>query len=159
MIWLTDTMLVIIICLLLTVNVLCFINAPQETQPVSPVRIEVLIDQIPVAQIPEEPVRRVRNQGGEERFSGGLTKAQLASLPVFSHAGAARIHSNNKSSMHAQTKPFYLGSDCSICLEDYAAKQTLKHLPICGHVFHKACIDVWLVKHNQCPQCRSVVVA
>ena len=44
---------------------------------------------------------------------------------------------------------------CTVCLEEYEAKDVVRVLPYCGHAFHAACIDTWLRQHPTCPICRS----
>lgn len=46
--------------------------------------------------------------------------------------------------------------ECSICLDDHEIGALAVKLP-CGHLFHKACISEWLVKHCTCPACRYEV--
>nr|BAJ90101.1 predicted protein [Hordeum vulgare subsp. vulgare] len=46
-------------------------------------------------------------------------------------------------------------SQCTVCLEEYEAKDVVRVLPYCGHAFHAACIDTWLRHHPTCPICRS----
>ncbi|XP_062223194.1 putative RING-H2 finger protein ATL69 [Phragmites australis] len=46
-------------------------------------------------------------------------------------------------------------SQCTVCLEEYAAKDVVRMLPVCGHAFHAACIDAWLRQHPTCPVCRA----
>ncbi|KMT16055.1 hypothetical protein BVRB_3g052260 [Beta vulgaris subsp. vulgaris] len=46
-------------------------------------------------------------------------------------------------------------NSCSICLGEYLAKETLKTIPDCGHCFHAACIDEWLLLNASCPVCRN----
>merc|ERR1719221_1847639 len=49
---------------------------------------------------------------------------------------------------------------CCICLGEFArkpaqaSKPTLRRL-CCGHVFHAACIDVWIGAGKPCPMCRA----
>lgn len=44
--------------------------------------------------------------------------------------------------------------DCSICLEGFGENKESRNLP-CDHVFHRACIDKWLLEYNHnCPVCR-----
>lgn len=43
---------------------------------------------------------------------------------------------------------------CSICLDDYEDRETLRVMPACLHNFHLTCIDVWLEMHSTCPICR-----
>jgi len=46
---------------------------------------------------------------------------------------------------------------CSICLSDYSTGDVIcwSHNPNCPHIFHHCCIEDWLVRHNECPCCRS----
>ncbi|XP_020230541.1 NEP1-interacting protein-like 1 [Cajanus cajan] len=46
---------------------------------------------------------------------------------------------------------------CSICLQDFEDEEFVKKLPKCGHYFHLACIDKWLVQQGSCPMCRIYV--
>ncbi len=52
-------------------------------------------------------------------------------------------------------------TNCSICfssIDETAAPETISRpCSEISHVFHKACIDPWLVSHNTCPICRRVV--
>ncbi len=44
--------------------------------------------------------------------------------------------------------------DCSVCMEEYVQGEVTRRLP-CTHVFHKACIDKWLLQCNaSCPICK-----
>lgn len=42
---------------------------------------------------------------------------------------------------------------CSICLETYKKDESLTVLP-CNHCYHKLCIQIWLEKNSNCPECR-----
>ncbi|KAL3536714.1 hypothetical protein ACH5RR_000080 [Cinchona calisaya] len=44
---------------------------------------------------------------------------------------------------------------CSICLDEYVPKQTLRFIPNCEHYFHVECIDNWLRINSTCPVCRT----
>jgi hypothetical protein len=46
--------------------------------------------------------------------------------------------------------------ECLICLDDHEIGALAVKLP-CGHLFHKACVSAWLVKHCTCPACRYEV--
>lgn len=51
------------------------------------------------------------------------------------------------------------GSDpeCSICFGRYSEGDEMRKLR-CGHIFHRECVDVWLLEHqNRCPLCVAVV--
>lgn len=46
---------------------------------------------------------------------------------------------------------------CTVCLdkfEDCVEVRTLR----CGHIFHRACIDPWLLDHGTCPLCKMMIV-
>ena len=45
--------------------------------------------------------------------------------------------------------------NCSICLENYDQDSIIRKLN-CSHIFHKDCIDPWLLKESyKCPICRN----
>jgi hypothetical protein len=47
---------------------------------------------------------------------------------------------------------------CSICLEVFEAGEKVRTLP-CGHVFHRDCVDEWLLRESRlCPMCKRSVV-
>jgi hypothetical protein len=46
-------------------------------------------------------------------------------------------------------------TQCAVCLGDYQNSEKLLQLPVCGHAFHKECIDQWLVNNATCPICRT----
>eukprot|EP00438_Fugacium_kawagutii_P023176 Skav200833 [mRNA] locus=scaffold3034:137231:140843:+ [translate_table: standard] len=39
---------------------------------------------------------------------------------------------------------------CAICLEEFGASETVSELP-CGHCFHTACINKWVLEDWRCP--------
>ncbi|KAM6446658.1 E3 ubiquitin-protein ligase RNF149 isoform 2-T2 [Liasis olivaceus] len=47
--------------------------------------------------------------------------------------------------------------NCAICIENYKAKDNVRLLP-CKHIFHKLCIDPWLLEHRTCPVCKLDVI-
>ncbi|KAF0924815.1 hypothetical protein E2562_014921 [Oryza meyeriana var. granulata] len=48
--------------------------------------------------------------------------------------------------------------ECAICLSAMADGEVARQLPRCMHLFHRGCIDMWLVAHTTCPVCRAEVV-
>lgn len=51
-----------------------------------------------------------------------------------------------------------LGTECVICLSDFAPGDRLRLLPKCQHGFHIRCIDKWLNTHSSCPTCRHCLI-
>lgn len=48
--------------------------------------------------------------------------------------------------------------DCAVCMESVEVGEKCRFLPNCGHYFHVACIDSWLLKNPVCPVCRACIV-
>jgi len=42
-------------------------------------------------------------------------------------------------------------NQCAVCLGDYQKNEVLRQLPVCSHIFHKDCVDEWLVKKLHMP--------
>ncbi|XP_010548628.1 PREDICTED: RING-H2 finger protein ATL56 isoform X2 [Tarenaya hassleriana] len=55
------------------------------------------------------------------------------------------------------SEPTRYGSDCVVCLDEFRQGQWCRRLVGCGHVFHRRCVDSWLVKVAACPVCRARV--
>ncbi|CAD6270805.1 unnamed protein product [Miscanthus lutarioriparius] len=45
-------------------------------------------------------------------------------------------------------------TECAVCLQDYAAEETIRAMPVCAHAFHRHCISEWLSRNAVCPICR-----
>lgn len=46
---------------------------------------------------------------------------------------------------------------CVVCLADMIEGDHARSLPSCGHSFHRACIDLWLLRKTTCPLCKADV--
>lgn len=70
-----------------------------------------------------------------------------------------RVHPASQSSRkHLQTVTVSSemerkGELCAICQEKYRANEQGSRLP-CGHLFHRECLEPWLLTHSTCPVCR-----
>jgi hypothetical protein len=47
-------------------------------------------------------------------------------------------------------------NDCSICLDAMEPSKDDSIKLVCGHIFHKHCIEPWK-EINTCPLCRSII--
>jgi hypothetical protein len=54
-----------------------------------------------------------------------------------------------------QNSTLFTSATCTICFEDFAANEEVKKLSCC-HMFHKPCIEKWLLQKGQCPNCKKV---
>ncbi|KAL3086116.1 hypothetical protein niasHS_009686 [Heterodera schachtii] len=50
-----------------------------------------------------------------------------------------------------------LNSDCPVCIDPYRQGDICRQLP-CRHIFHKSCVDPWLLEHRTCPMCKSDIL-
>ncbi|KAJ1296840.1 hypothetical protein BS78_01G333100 [Paspalum vaginatum] len=81
---------------------------------------------------------------GGRRRAAGLDAAAMDALPVLTYATARAV------------KAGHGALECAVCLSGFDdAGGKLRLLPGCCHVFHAACIDVWLAAHVTCPVCRA----
>ncbi|KAK6273046.1 hypothetical protein POUND7_010129 [Theobroma cacao] len=78
------------------------------------------------------------------RLSTGFSAKQLKKLPQFKFSEG--------------TRTAHLESDsCVICLDGFKQGQWCRNLVMCGHLFHRKCLDTWLTKVGACPICRTRV--
>eukprot|EP00455_Lapot_gusevi_P044738 TRINITY_DN5631_c0_g1_i1.p1 TRINITY_DN5631_c0_g1~~TRINITY_DN5631_c0_g1_i1.p1 ORF type:complete len:181 (+),score=19.33 TRINITY_DN5631_c0_g1_i1:130-672(+) len=77
--------------------------------------------------------------------SRGASQDVVARIPVIQYRADAQQERADQSS-----------SSCAICMNDYEENDELRVLP-CKHLFHKACVDNWLVAQRTCPYCRHDV--
>eukprot|EP01068_Selenidium_serpulae_P013754 Selendium_serpulae@DN6001_c0_g2_i1.p1 len=68
----------------------------------------------------------------------GLSPSQILKLPL-------------KTLDHSQN------SCCSICLDDLKAGDEVRYFYTCTHMFHRGCVDPWLLRSALCPNCKQVI--
>ncbi|XP_033920159.1 E3 ubiquitin-protein ligase RNF128 [Melopsittacus undulatus] len=49
------------------------------------------------------------------------------------------------------------GDSCVVCIELYKPNEVVRILT-CNHLFHKSCIDPWLLEHRTCPICKCDIL-
>ncbi|KAA0065677.1 hypothetical protein IC582_010247 [Cucumis melo] len=49
------------------------------------------------------------------------------------------------------------GGECAVCLTEFQTEEQLRKIPICSHLFHIDCIDIWLQNNSNCPLCRTSI--
>lgn len=77
---------------------------------------------------------------------------ELATLPTFIYDelfSASCSSSTTSSSLGSET-------NCAICLAEFFHGEEVRVLPRCRHMYHRGCIDQWLVLRSlHCPICRD----
>ena len=61
----------------------------------------------------------------------------------------------------AKLREFYVEEEncadtCSICLEEFKKGEHVRMLP-CNHLFHRCCVDLWLLRRAECPMCKHLI--
>jgi hypothetical protein len=79
----------------------------------------------------------------EERRSLGVDVDKLPE--AFSFTESARRSGGGSHDDDAQ---------CSVCLGMMQVGEMVRRLPLCKHLYHVECIDMWLASHTTCPPCR-----
>ncbi|KAL6602810.1 hypothetical protein ACP70R_043171 [Stipagrostis hirtigluma subsp. patula] len=69
----------------------------------------------------------------------------IAKLPEYAYTQSSRRRSGGD------------GAQCSVCLGTVQPGEMVRRLPLCKHLYHVECIDMWLASHATCPLCRSDV--
>lgn len=75
-----------------------------------------------------------------EQRRRGLTPGQIRELP-----GAMLLAEGQEA------------HDCAICLNPMSAGEHARKLEGCGHSFHRCCLDLWLLRSEECPLCKRPV--
>ena len=75
-------------------------------------------------------------------------------------SGFIFIELQNESMPPAEIEKRHVSESCAICINSYRVGDIVawSSNPLCMHVFHRACIETWLLKeraHLQCPCCRQ----
>ncbi|XP_062227636.1 RING-H2 finger protein ATL39-like [Phragmites australis] len=74
----------------------------------------------------------------------GHVSVDIAKLPELSYTESARRSGGD-------------AAQCSVCLGTVQVGEMVRRLPMCKHLYHVECIDMWLASHTTCPLCRADV--
>ncbi|KAI4335474.1 hypothetical protein L6164_014118 [Bauhinia variegata] len=85
---------------------------------------------------------RLRHTTQLETLSDRISPRDVKKLPQFRFASAAESGSDTQ---------------CVVCLDAFRNGQCCRKLIACGHLFHRRCVDMWLIKVAACPTCRTPV--
>ncbi|KAF8112672.1 hypothetical protein N665_0062s0024 [Sinapis alba] len=96
-------------------------------------------------------LRQFTTGGNSPTANKGLKKKALQSLPISTFTAA-------ESTSGTAGEDGGDSTECAICLSDFADGEEIRVLPLCGHSFHVACIDRWLVTRSSCPSCRRILM-
>ncbi|KAK8572548.1 hypothetical protein V6N13_048140 [Hibiscus sabdariffa] len=78
------------------------------------------------------------DERSEEEDRPGLSMEEIGQLPWF------YFHVSTTSS-----------TSCAVCLDGFEAGERCRSFPVCNHMFHAQCIDLWFARKPSCPTCRS----
>ncbi|KAF8760463.1 hypothetical protein HU200_010085 [Digitaria exilis] len=81
------------------------------------------------------------NPGAEDLHVG----VDVTKLPEHAYTQSSRRRSSGDA------------AQCSVCLGAVKPGEMVRRLPLCRHLYHVECIDMWLASHATCPLCRSDV--
>lgn len=137
-------------------------SQPPQT---SPPQIEVSSEDGAVAAVlqdavPRELVQQVLNRlrtlrEQEEGMFGAaiLQAAARAGIAVPASRGLIQALPTHQVTLDEVASAPEERRSCSICFEEFEQGEFQRTLP-CFHVFHRACVDQWLVRSGTCPICK-----
>jgi hypothetical protein len=103
----------------------------------------------------ESNIREIEDADSISRWGRMSSFSSYAALPWNKNAGLSPGDIEQLS-----TETFCQAGDeaeCAICLSDFCEGDAIRRLPRCGHVFHKSCIDLWVLRRADCPLCKCQV--
>ncbi|WCJ41177.1 RING/U-box superfamily protein [Euphorbia peplus] len=97
------------------------------------------------------------NQVGMSMRHSNLNEIQEPSMQFQSQGLESTVMHSLPISQYKKKKADEEANECAVCLGEFEEGEWIKHLPVCAHVFHVACIDTWFQAHSNCPICRSLI--
>lgn len=88
-------------------------------------------------------IRKFRYSHAKERLAKRLARAAKKAI--------AKIPQRTLTAGDKELEKDY--DQCAVCIEPYNDGDIIRLMP-CRHVFHKSCVDPWLMDHRTCPMCK-----
>eukprot|EP00933_Yihiella_yeosuensis_P071446 TRINITY_DN7964_c0_g2_i1.p1 TRINITY_DN7964_c0_g2~~TRINITY_DN7964_c0_g2_i1.p1 ORF type:complete len:330 (+),score=43.46 TRINITY_DN7964_c0_g2_i1:114-992(+) len=110
----------------------------------------------------EGDLRQLEDQDLLQRW-GQVSRLQgytsVPGLPGAKEAGLSAAEISELPGLMTIDEPAEGGEceDCPICLTELQPGENARQLKMCGHTFHRSCIDLWLYRRNDCPLCKTEV--
>jgi len=127
----------------------CTESSSQEAKETCSADFGVDFWRLPLLQTEEEIENDARENNGEVK-PGFLHGADYWRLPLPLLDNVSVVSTNDESTDEQST-----GSDsdmCAVCYVDFEIGDAVRRLQPCGHIFHKGCIDRWLLESStRCP--------
>jgi len=108
----------------------------------------------------EVDLREIEDEDSQQRWGAvGDSREGYTALPA-TMAGGGLTPSEIKalgglSARTAEEAAAAEDEDCPICLNELKAGENVRRLGSCGHVFHRSCVDLWLLRSVDCPLCKQ----
>jgi len=102
------------------------------------------------------------------KTSSSIDETQDATKPSLEHRLVCDENENEDDKEHGDdgsiataSSSATLSSSCPICMESFTVGQTVSWSTSndCHHVFHHSCLREWLLRHTECPCCRTTVLS
>jgi len=91
----------------------------------------------------------------QARLRQRVSQILIQDLPVVKYDSNAAGGENGNGQEESNCSD---GIDCAICLDELEKGDEVRKLT-CDHVFHKDCIDPWLLDHHNCPLCKDDIMS
>lgn len=109
----------------------------------------------------ERDLREITDEDVEQRWGSVSTLEGYNALPAtMASRGMTPAEIRNlEGACRCSQELAEKAQDCSICLAELQEGDHVRRLGACGHVFHRSCLDLWLLRSSECPLCKVKLTA